>query len=130
MSVTGILTELRPLARMTVPRGLTSVLDLDIELGRPMVRTWLLLFGFLPVDRIDSTLIELHEGRGFIEESPTLSMRLWRHERSIDPVPGGSKITDRLTLEPYLAGPVVKWLISWLFRHRHRVLRRELGALR
>ncbi len=129
-SVTGILTELHPIARMTVPRGLTSVLDLDIEFGKPMLRTWLLLFGFLPIDRIDSTLIDLQEGRGFVEQSPTLSLRLWRHERSIEAVPGGSKITDHLTFEPYLGGPLVKRLISWLFRHRHSVLRRELGALR
>ena len=127
-SVAGILTELSPLARMTVPPGVTSILDLDIELGKPLMRTWVLLFGVLPIDRIDTTLIELHEGRGFVEESPTLSLRYWRHERSIEAVPGGSRITDHLTFEPYVGGALVKGLLSWLFRHRHRVLCRELGA--
>ena len=128
-SVAGILAELRPLARMTAPRGLTSILDLDVELGKPLMRSWFLLFGFLPLDRSDLTLIELNEGRGFVEQSPMLSMRVWRHERSIDPVAGGSKITDRLTFEPRVGAPLVKWFIAAVFRHRHHVIRRELGAL-
>ena len=127
-SVAGILAELRPFARMTVPRGLASILDLDVKLGQPLARSWILLFGFLPLDRSDLTLIELDVGRRFVEESPMLSMRLWRHERTIAPVPGGSSITDRLTFEPRLGAPIVKWFIAALFRHRHRVLGRRLGV--
>jgi len=129
ISVAGILAELRPFARMTVPRHLTSLLDVDVELGRPMVRSWFLLFGFLPVDRIDLTLIELHPGRGFVEQSPMLSMRLWRHERTIEPLGAGSKLTDRLTFEPRHGAPLVKAFIASLFRHRHRVLHRDLGLM-
>ena len=128
-SMAGILAELRPIARMTAPRGISSILDLDVELGTPLARSWFLLFGFLPLDRSDLTLIELDEGRGFVEQSPMLSMRLWRHERTIDPVAGGSKIRDRLTFEPRFCSPLVKWFIGVVFRHRHRVLRRELGAM-
>ena len=128
-SVSGILAELRPFARMTTPPALTSILDVDVELGKPLARSWFLLFGFLPVDRIDLTLIELSAGRGFVEQSPMLSMRLWRHERTIDPLSGGSKLTDRLTFQPRVGAPLIKWFISALFRHRHRVLRRNLGAL-
>lgn len=128
-SMTGILAELRPIARMTMPRGLASLLDVEVELGKPLARSWFLLFGFLPLDRSDLTLIELDEGRGFVEESPMLSMRLWRHERTIEPLAGGSRITDRLTFESRIAAPLVEWFVAALFRHRHRVLRRELGAL-
>ncbi len=128
-SVAGILAELSPLARMTTPPGLTSILDVDVELGKPLARSWVLLFGFLPLDRTDLTLVALDEGRGFVEQSPMLSMRLWRHERTIDPVAGGSRITDQLTFEPRFGAPLVKWCVGVLFRHRHRVLRRELGTL-
>lgn len=127
-SVAGILAELRPVARMTVPRGLVSILDRDVQLGQPLARSWFLLFGFLPIDRSDLTLIEFESGHRFLEESPMLSMRLWRHERTIVPVPGGCSLTDRLTFEPRIGGPLVKWFIQALFRHRHRVLSRRLGA--
>jgi len=128
-SMAGIRAELSPIARMTAPRGITSILDLDVKLGTPLIRSWFLLFGFLPVDRSYLTLIELNDGHRFVEQSPMLSMRLWRHERTIDAVAGGSKISDRLTFEPRCSAQVVKWFIAALFRHRHRVLRRELGAM-
>jgi len=102
-SAHGIRTELRPLARMTVPQGVESILDLDVELGKPLGRTWIFLFGLLPLDRVDLTLVELEEGRRFVEQSPMSTMRLWRHERRVDPVPGGARIEDRLTFEPILA---------------------------
>ena len=125
----GIRAELRPIARMTAPRGITTILDLDVKLGTPLIRSWFLLFGFLPVDRSDLTLIELSGGHRFIEQSPMVGMRLWRHERTIDAVAGGSKISDRLTFEPRFLPQLGKWFIAALFRHRHRVLRRELGAM-
>ena len=128
-SVAGILAELRPLARMTMPRGVASILDLNVQLGQPLARSWILLFGFLPLDRSDLTLIELDVGHRFVEESPMLSMRQWRHERTIATSPGGSSITDRLTFEPRLGGPIVTWFVAALFRHRHRVLGRRLGVL-
>ena len=128
-SVAGILRELRPLARMTFPGGVDSILDVDAKLGTPLCRSWMLLGGVLPIDRSDLTLIELDEGRGFVERSPMLTMRLWEHARAIDPVAGGSRISDRLTFEPRVGGGLVRWFVTTLFRHRHRVLRRELGAL-
>lgn len=128
-SVAGIRAELRPLAGMTIPPGVESILDLDVELGRPLARSRLLLFGFLPIDRVDLTLVELEEGRRFVEQSPVGSMRLWRHERSLEPVPGGCLLADRLTFEPRWARGPVRALVGALFRHRHRVLRREFGEL-
>lgn len=127
-SVDGILSEMRPIARMTVPRGVENLIDADIELGRPLVRSWVLLFGILPIDRSDLTLIEMDVGHRFLEESPMLSMRLWRHERTIEPRPEGSRIRDDLTFEPRFAAPVVRWFVQTLFRNRHRVLRARLGG--
>lgn len=127
-SLSGIVAELRPFARMTAPHGLVSLGDADVVLGQPLGRSWFLLFGFLPVDRIDLTLVELTPGRGFVEQSPMHSMRLWRHERTLEPWNGGAKLTDRLTFEPRVPGRFGRWFIAALFRHRHRVLRKRLGG--
>jgi hypothetical protein len=37
------------------------------------------------VDRSDLTFLELEPGRRFLEQSPMLSMKLWRHERIVEP---------------------------------------------
>jgi ligand-binding SRPBCC domain-containing protein len=126
-SVKGIRTELRPLCDMTAPAGLSSLNDVEVELGKPLGKSWVLLFGVLPIDVSRITLVELEPGHRFLERSPMLSMKLWQHERIVEPTSRGSKLCDNLTFEPRFAGPLVLRLITAFFRNRHRVLRRELG---
>jgi len=126
-SFDGISRELSPILRMTAPRDVRTIGDARIEPGRPLFRSWVLLFGVLPIDRSDLTLLRLDPGRGFVEESPMLSMRLWRHERWLEAGVGGTVLTDRLTFRPRLAAPLVVWFIGRVFAHRHAVLRRALG---
>jgi hypothetical protein len=130
MSAEGINAELGPLLRMTVPRGLDS-LDLHgLEPG-PLGRSWLLLFGLIPVDYDDIGLARIEPGRGFLERSTMLSMRLWEHERTIEAGEGGgATIADRLAWEPRLPlpGRLLRPLIAALFRHRHERLRRHFGG--
>lgn len=132
MTPEGINDELRPLMRMTVPRGLES-LDLgSVEIGKPIGRSWVLLFGVLPFDYDDITLVHLEEGRGFLERSRMLSQRSWEHERTIEPQPGGGcLITDRVRWEPRLGLPAapLRPLFRRIFRHRHRRLRRRFGGV-
>jgi hypothetical protein len=129
-SAEGINAELGPLLRMTVPRGLES-LDLDgLEPG-PLGRSWLLLFGVLPVDYDEIGLARIEPGRGFLERSSMLSMRLWEHERTIEPgADGCALIADRLAWEPRLPlpGRLALPVVAALFRHRHRRLRRHFGG--
>jgi ligand-binding SRPBCC domain-containing protein len=73
-------------------------------------------------------LIELDAGSGFVEESPMLSMKLWRHERRISSRGTRTVLTDTLTFEPRFARPLAEWLIRVTFEHRHAVLRKELGG--
>lgn len=126
-SADGIARELRPLLRMTMPRQVRRLQDAHLAPGRPLFRSWLLLFGILPIDRSDLTLLELVEGRGFVEESPMLALRRWRHERTLEPRGAGTVLTDRLAFEPRLASGLTRWFVETLFRHRHAVLRRHLG---
>jgi ligand-binding SRPBCC domain-containing protein len=126
-SAAGISRELWPILKMTMPRGLASIADLPVRPGERLFRSWFLLFGFLPIDRSDLTLTELDPGKGFVEESPMLSMKLWRHRRTLEPTAGGTALTDHLTFEPRLARGPTAAFVRALFIHRHAVLQRELG---
>jgi hypothetical protein len=130
MSAEGINAELGPVLRMTVPRGLES-LDLHgLEPG-PLGRSWLLLFGLVPVDYDDIGLERIEPGRGFLERSTMLSQRLWEHERTIEPGEGeGTVIADRIAWEPRLPlpGRLLRPLFTAVFRHRHRRLQRHFGG--
>ena len=88
ISPEGINDEMRPWLRMTLPPGVER-LDLEtVELGKPIGRSWILLFGLIPFDYDDVTLVRLEPGRGFLERSTMLSQRLWEHERTIKPQRG------------------------------------------
>jgi hypothetical protein len=126
----GINDEMRPYLRMTLPRGLERIDPAEIEVGKPLGRSWILLFGLLPVDYDDLNLVRLDPGEGFLERSTMLSQRLWEHERTLEPIEGGCRVTDRVRWEPrlgLLAAPL-RPLFAWFFRHRHRRLRRHFGA--
>jgi hypothetical protein len=130
MSAEGINDELGPLLRMTVPRGLGDLDLAEVEPGR-LGRSWILLFGLLPVDYDDLGLERIERGRGFLERSTMLSQRLWEHERTIEPaLGGGCTIADRVAWEPRppLPGRLLRPLFASLFRHRHRRLRRHFGT--
>jgi ligand-binding SRPBCC domain-containing protein len=127
ITMAGVNAELWPLLQMTAPREAS---DLDISampLGRTAFRSWVLLFGMLPIDRSDLTILSVAPGH-FLERSPMWSQELWQHERTIEAAEGGCTITDRLTFSPRFAGPVIDRFVGVLFRHRHAVLRRTFGG--
>lgn len=129
-SVQGIAAEMAPWFRMTTPRHVRSLTDLDIRPGERLFRSHILLFGILPVDYSDLTLLKLREGRGFIEQSPMGSMKSWRHERLI--IPGGAAepeavvLIDQITFEPRFCNRLTHSLVRRFFAHRHAVLRKNL----
>ncbi|MFX1445566.1 MAG: hypothetical protein ACFFHV_19290, partial [Promethearchaeota archaeon] len=75
-SLKGIKKEMMPYFKMTAPKGIKNIKDVKIELGKPLFRSHIYLFGFLPIGHDDMTLIEYTEGKGFIEQSPMTSMEL------------------------------------------------------
>lgn len=130
-SVEGIRAEMRPILRMTVPRNLRGIEDARIRPGQRLFRSIILLFGILPIDYSDLTVLTLRPGEGFIEESPMGSMKRWRHERSIvgDHVdPATVILVDRLTFQPRWAASLLGWFVQRFFEHRHAVLRAHFGA--
>lgn len=130
ISPEGINDEMRPWLRMTLPAGVESLDPESVELGKPIGRSWILLFGLLPFDYDDVTLVRLDPGRGFLERSTMLSQRSWEHERTLEPTESGCLVTDRVSWQPRLGlpGRPLRPVIAWFFRHRHARLRRRFGG--
>lgn len=127
----GINDEMRPLLKMTWPAGLEHGIDpARVAVGRPLGRSRLLLFGLVPFDYDEISLVRLEPGRGFLERSRMLSQRLWEHERTLAPEGDGCRLTDRVAWEPRLPvpGAAIRPLIGFVFRHRHKRLRSRFGA--
>ena len=134
----GINDELRPVLRMTMPKGLGDATIDDVETGVTLGRSWILLGGILPVDYDDLRLEEIEKPKGgqtlfrFQERSRTSSFAVWGHERIVEPEgEGACTITDRLTweLKPLMARlpgsqRLATAIVGFLFRHRHRRLAR------
>ena len=131
----GIRAELLPWLSMTTPprlRGRTLDDAADL-LGRPLGKAWLLLFGVLPVDYDDMTIVAVEPFRSFHERSRMLLLSRWEHERVVTPTDEGScEVSDRLTFEPRLrfVGPAARRLVGALFGHRHRRLQAWARSLR
>lgn len=130
----GINDELRPWMTMSMPRGAAELTVDNVPVGTPLGRAWLRLFGVVPFDYDRLTIAELDPGRGFREESTMLSMRQWRHERTVTPSDDGKTVVrDRITFQLRaalrLATPIVATGLRALFGHRHRRLQRHFSAL-
>jgi ligand-binding SRPBCC domain-containing protein len=126
----GVNDELLPLMRMTAPAHVRALDPSQVVLGERIFRSWVLLFGVIPIDYDDLTLIALEPGRGFHERSRMLSMRVWEHKRTLEPTgDAATRVSDRLSFEPRLpgSGPLLERFIRATFRHRHRRLRRRFG---
>lgn len=127
----GINDELRPLMRMTVPKGVEDFGLDDLEPGH-IGRSWIFLFGFIPFDYDDLHIVRVEPGRSFLERSTMLSMRLWEHERTLEPLDENCcRVIDRLAWEPRLPlpGSWLRPLIRAVFNHRHRRLQRAWGGM-
>lgn len=126
----GINDELRPVLRMTTPPSMRGKTIADVEPTVPLGRSWLLLFGILPVDYDVITVAELDPGRRFLERSHLASMRRWEHERSIIADGDRCSVHDRITFElrggarfPALERLLLRVVLR-LFAHRHvRIVR-------
>lgn len=127
-SIPGINAEMAPWMSMTVPRELRNLTldDPSVIVGAELFVSTVRLLRLLPVDRMRVTLVELERGRRFVEQSPMRSMRMWRHERSVEPEGTGCRVTDTLTFEPRVPFPAA--VLRMFFAHRHRRLRARFGA--
>jgi len=120
----GVNREFFPLVRMTWPGGATD--GLTPVPGQRLFRSWILLFGLLPIDYDDLSFAEFEPGRRFLERSVLFSQRQWVHERIVTPTAMGCRLTDSVRFIPRLRplGSLHLALFRLAFRWRHRNLRR------
>lgn len=123
-SMNGVSRELWPLLRMTHPKGMASLMPDSFVPGEVLFRSTLLLFGVIPVDRTELALVDIQPGRRFLERSTMATQRMWEHERVLEPLPEGTRITDRLAWQGRFPGAGTLYGISVpiLFKWRHRRL--------
>lgn len=121
----GVNREFFPLVRMTWP-GRDGRLPLPPPLGERLFRSWILLFGVVPIDYDDLTFVEFEPGRRFLERSVLFSQEQWVHERVVTPTPTGCRLTDSVRFSPRLRplGMLHLAIFRLAFRWRHRNLRR------
>lgn len=124
----GINDEMRPWMTMSVPKGAEGVTIDNLQVGQPVGRAWIRLFGVLPFEYDYLTVALVEPGRRFREESTMLAMREWVHDRTVEASPDGqSQVTDVITFSPrlgfWLSCPIMRRVLSAFFGHRHRRLR-------
>jgi hypothetical protein len=125
-TMAGVNAELGPYVRMTHPRALPAVADVEFVPGEVLFHSWVLLFGVVPFDRHAFAFERVTVGSEFVEESTSWLHRRWRHERVVSGGPGGgSVVSDRLTIEPRIpaTAPIERRVVRALFDHRHKRLR-------
>lgn len=124
----GINDELFPLLSMTSLDSLATITEDNFKPGTVITNSWILLFGFIPIDRLSITPVEIVIGEYFIEESPMLTMRFWRHERYVESRENNKCcVRDVLTFQPFFFTSIVAVFIKMLFKNRHRKLRKKFG---
>jgi hypothetical protein len=121
--------ELSPIVRMTALKEWRSCPINQWEVGCLLFKSWILLFGIIPIDRHSFKLRRIYEGSGFLESSSSWVNKEWLHERRTTVRGSGCTITDHVTVVgrfPMLTNLLMP-VYRFIFRHRHRRLRRNYG---
>jgi len=120
-SMDGVNAELAPV-HMSHPAD--AVIASDVPLGRPLFRSVVTLWGFVPLDVHELALVDVRPGEGFHESSRSVLERRWIHRRSLADAPDGVEIVDEVEFEPRILGSLVARIIGETFERRHACLRR------
>jgi ligand-binding SRPBCC domain-containing protein len=121
--------EFFPFLKMTFPKGVRELTPQTVPLGQRLCRSWILLFGLIPVDYDDVTLVEIEPGVRFVERSSMLTQSFWEHVRTLEDADGGCRVTDRVRFVSRLpwADPIQHGIVKALFAWRHKRLKSLFG---
>jgi hypothetical protein len=89
----------------------------------------LLALRCIPFDVHALHLDQVQPGQGCDEHSTSWMQKTWIHRRRVFAADNGCVVTDELMVEPrvFFMAPVVRGLVGFLFRHRHRRLAQRFG---
>ena len=127
----GVNDELYPILRMTCPdMSMRISKELVNVHQKPLFRSWLLLFGILPIEYDDINLKSVLEGQSFSERSEMALMSEWHHDRFLETDAAGTVVTDNLAFSPRfgMIGWLLVMIVKCLFQHRHRRLKTIFGC--
>ncbi len=117
--------ELGPWIQMSAPSAWRELRLSDWPGGEALFKSWIMLLGWVPIDRHAFGSFTFKPDSGFVEISSSWVNSVWRHERFVEPTGNGCLLTDRVTFAPRLPlmTPILKAIYLLVFRHRHRRLR-------
>lgn len=130
LTMPGVNAELMPLLRMTYPAQYREIDAKQAPVNTLLFRSWLLLFGLIPVD-LHALAFDRLLDNGFDERSTSGLQKIWIHRRRVEPIDGGARVIDELEFEPRLAWlrGFDRFMVAQTFAHRHRRLRTRYGEL-
>lgn len=125
----GVNDELWPI-RMTFPTADGTIAELS--LGKDLFCSRIRLWGLVPLDWHHFGMERIEPGHGFRERSRSLWLKEWIHERTLEPIDGGCRLTDRMEWQARVwgTGALLGVVYRWVFRQRHRRLKAQFGMAR
>lgn len=130
-TIRGVNEELSPLFHMTCPHKDMRISPALVGSSTiPLFRSWLFLFGLIPIEYDDINIVGVIEGKSFSERSSMALMTEWHHDRILETTTGGTIVTDELSFIPRfrIIGFVLCAVVKILFSHRHRRLISVFGC--
>ncbi len=116
--------ELYPFARMTYPINKNHFCKLIETPNKKIFTSWILLFGFLPIDIHFFKLEKLEEGKAFYENSSSIMHKYWKHTRLLIAENKNTILIDEVHFSPRvpLLGAILFPIYKKIFSNRHRQL--------
>ncbi len=117
--------ELFPYVRMTYPKD--ADWSQPVATKQVLFSSWILLFGFLPVDQHFLRFEEIKPGEGFHEYSYSVMHHFWRHQRRLESKGNKTLLTDEVEFAPQaeVLGVLLRAIYQGIFRNRHKRLRQR-----
>lgn len=130
LTMSGVNAELSPLVRMTAPELFSVQSILEWPEKKRLFQSWILLFGFLPIDLHTFYFEVINSNEGFVERSTSWTNQYWRHTRKVVPDSSGCHVMDTVEYKSRL--PLIDWVVKPMYRLvflcRHRNLRSRYGG--
>jgi ligand-binding SRPBCC domain-containing protein len=115
---------------MTCPQPNTQITK-ELISDQPLFRSWLLLFGLIPVEYDLLRIVDVEEGVSFSERSSMGLLREWNHDRILTDDNSSTEVIDKVSFTTRI--PFTSWIIAtivrFLFHYRHYRLGRKFSKI-